>query len=138
MTDPVTGELTDPGRDRVGGEELLAIARETLLGELAPHIPEDRRYELLMVANAMAVAGRELAVGSAPREAEAARLEALLGDGGGITELNQRLVEEIRAGSLDSGERRAEALRHLWQTAADAVRLSSPRVLEGREEPVAH
>jgi hypothetical protein len=38
--------------------DLLAIARETLLAEILPHLSGDARFKALMVANAMAIAGR--------------------------------------------------------------------------------
>lgn len=47
-------------RNRPTGEELLAIARRTLLDHLLPLMPAERSYEALMIANAMAIASREL------------------------------------------------------------------------------
>lgn len=47
-------------RNRPTGEELLAIARRTLLDDLLPLMPADKSYEALMIANAMAIASREL------------------------------------------------------------------------------
>lgn len=43
------------------GDELLAVARRTLLGDLLPLIPSDKHYEARMIANAMVIAARELA-----------------------------------------------------------------------------
>ncbi len=59
------------------GRELLAIARRTLLDELLPCLPPGHRYAALMVANAMAIAGREWLVGGA-REEESRRLLSAL------------------------------------------------------------
>lgn len=47
-------------RNRPTGEELLATARRVLLDDLLPALPADRSYEALMIANAMAIASREL------------------------------------------------------------------------------
>lgn len=47
--------------DHPAGDELLSTARRVLLDRLLPVLPPDRLYETLMVANAMAIAGRELA-----------------------------------------------------------------------------
>jgi aminoglycoside phosphotransferase (APT) family kinase protein len=44
------------------GETLLAEARRVLLEELLALLPENRHYDARMAANAMAIAGRELAV----------------------------------------------------------------------------
>lgn len=47
--------------NRPYGNELLDVARRTLLDELLPLLPPEKTYEALMVANAMAIASRELA-----------------------------------------------------------------------------
>ena len=57
--------------------ELLAIARSTLLEKLLPSVPEDLRYDALMIANAMAIAAREHAAGDTAMQAEVVRLAAL-------------------------------------------------------------
>ncbi len=44
------------------GETLLAEARRLLLEELLAALPADRHYDVRLAANAMAIAGRELAV----------------------------------------------------------------------------
>ena len=58
--------------------ELLAIARSTLLDKLLPRVPEELRYDALMIANAMAIAAREHTAGDAAMQAEVVRLAALL------------------------------------------------------------
>ena len=45
---------------RPNGSELLAVARRTLLDQLLPLLPAARTYDALMIANAMAMAAREL------------------------------------------------------------------------------
>lgn len=59
--------------NRPYGNELLEVARRTLLDELLPLLPPEKTYEALMVANAMAIAARELAPHA--DDVEAARLE---------------------------------------------------------------
>ena len=46
--------------DQPAGEALLEAARRLLLDELLALLPAERRYDGLMIANAMAIAGREL------------------------------------------------------------------------------
>ncbi len=46
--------------NRPYGNELLHAARQTLLDGLLPLLPADRTYDALMIANAMAIAAREL------------------------------------------------------------------------------
>ncbi len=118
-------------RDRPDGAELLRQARSVLLEELAAALPEDRRYDLLMVANAMAIAARELAAGQ-DSVAERAALEVLLGPAqeddiqGALGELGRRLAAEIRAGKRD-GDRRVHEI--LGRDAAARVALSNPKRL---------
>ncbi|TKR53858.1 acyl-CoA dehydrogenase [Allopusillimonas ginsengisoli] len=47
--------------NRPAGDELLSVARRALLDELLPLLPEGKTYDVLMIANAMAIAARELA-----------------------------------------------------------------------------
>src|SRR5262249_14487483 len=53
--------LAQSGTDEPAGTILLAEARRTLLEDLLPALPADRHYEARMAANAIAIAGRELA-----------------------------------------------------------------------------
>lgn len=46
--------------DRPDGSDLLTVARRLLLDELLPLLPAGKTYDVLMVANAMAIASREL------------------------------------------------------------------------------
>ena len=48
-----------------GAADLLATARATLLEEIAPTLAQPQRYAVLMAANALAIAGRDLAAASA-------------------------------------------------------------------------
>ena len=118
-------------RDRPDGAELLRQARGTLLEELLDELPENRRYDVLMVASAMAMAARELETGESG-EAERKNLEELLGPASeddlpaALKGLNQRLAAEIRAGTWD-GDPRIHAL--LRRDAATRVAISNPRAL---------
>ncbi len=120
-------------RDRPDGAELLRQARRTLLEELLAELPENRRYDVLMVASAMAIAARELETGE-PGEAERNDLEELLGPASeddlaaALNSLNQRLAAEIRAGTWD-GDARIHAL--LRRDAAARVAISNPKALAG-------
>jgi hypothetical protein len=118
-------------RDRPDGAELLHQARSVLLDELAGELPESRRYDVLMVASAMAIAARELEAGQG-REAERAALEALLGPASerdleaALGDLNRRLAADIRAGRLDGDPRVHEVL---GRDAAARLALSNPKLL---------
>jgi hypothetical protein len=88
---------------RPDATELLAIARQTLLDELLPQLPGSLRYQALMVANAMAIAGRECRDGEAADGAEAQLLAALPDAGGeSLDEARQTLCQNIRQGRFDA------------------------------------
>jgi len=120
--------------------KLLAIARATLLDKLLPHIPEELRYDALMIANAMAIAVREQANGAAAVQAELARLRGLFDErakplasgalDGALDGYRKRLATDIRNGRFDGAER-AALLAHLAQTAADELAISNPKALDG-------
>lgn len=117
--------------ERPDAAGLLETAREVLLRELLPHLPESKRFEARMVANAMAIARRDMAADSAPA---LARLGALFDapdaepDG-----LLRRLAAEIRAGDRDPGRPgHAEAAEVLVELTRLRCAVSNPRALGGR------
>lgn len=119
--------------------DLLAIARATLLDKLLPRLPEDLRYDALMIANALAIASREHAGGDDAAQSELARLRELFAERkkplagtalvAALAGYNQRLAAEIRAGRFDGKERTA-LLEHLAQTTTDELAVSNPRALK--------
>lgn len=87
--------------ERPDGGNLLDTAREVLLKELLPHLPEAQRFHARMVANAMVIARREAAADQGPALAALrACMGALTGDS---DDLLQRLAHDIRAGAHDPG-----------------------------------
>lgn len=117
--------------DSPDGAELLRQARRTLLDELLGVLPADKRYEALMVANAMAIARRELEAGDR-RDARRLALEALLGPGQGaeldavLLSQHRRLAEEIRAGKRDAA---ADVHALLERDARARLEISNPKLL---------
>ena len=90
--------------ERPEGADLLATAREVLLRELLPHLPEAQRFAARMVANAMAIAAREGAADPAPALAQLrALLRAAPADAAAPDALLGRLAADIRAGRYDPG-----------------------------------
>jgi len=120
---------------------LLATAHEALTAQILPALPGALRYTGLMIANAIAIAQREIELGDAPARAECERLRALLpaqsgapADEGLRVELegyNRRLVQEIRAGRFD-GEERAAMLDHLRRTTEEKLAVSNPKALPAK------
>jgi hypothetical protein len=93
-----------------GGAELLRVARAELLDELLPHLPVAHHYAARMVANAMAIAAREL------QAQPVAGLDAAT------------LAREIRAGRLDGDATTRASLETFTR---DRLAVSNPRILEG-------
>ncbi|MGE0117650.1 MAG: DUF6285 domain-containing protein [Dongiaceae bacterium] len=130
--------MTAERDDAVG---LLEEARRTLLEILLPLLPADRRYDGLMVANAMAIAARQARLGEDLLRAEVQGLAALLdapdvGEGPAATlrarliALERRLVHDIRGGAYDDAGPRRDALwRHLRAVAEGRLLLSNPKAL---------
>jgi hypothetical protein len=118
--------------------DLLKTAREAVTAEILPALPEALRYTGLMVANAIAIAERELTAGDAAARAECERLRALLPERAeplaadtltdALARYNQRLAGDIRAGRFDSKERGA-LLEHLRRTTGEKLVVSNPKAL---------
>ncbi len=124
-------------RDRPSGAELLQIARETLLRELLPQLPEARRYTALMVANAIAIAAREAETRDADLQRALIQLAALYGEPipahageaaeAQLARLNARLAGDIRTGAFDDNPR-IPAL--LLDEVCARLRVSNPKYLK--------
>lgn len=82
--------------------EELAQAVAGFLESIRPQLSPRDAFLARVAANAMGVIGRELAGGRAAEDAAAARLSALLGREGTLTELNADLCARLRAGGMDA------------------------------------
>lgn len=117
-------------RDRPTGEELLALVERIEGGDGSIILPDDERYKELMIAGARAIAERQRDIGDGPEKRELRELTRILGAEVPLADLNKTLAAAIRAG--DHGPETADSAavgRHLWQTALERVRESSPKVL---------
>ena len=128
-------------RERPTGGELLTIARKVLREELMPLLPEERRYDALMVANAMAIAARQIAFGDAPERRQRQDLAALLGEtvegdastaaSEAVGDPTRRLSAEIRGGEFDPGTPRHAAVHSfLLDVTIQRLRESAPKTLK--------
>ncbi len=127
-------------RDKPTAAELLAIARETLLGELLPHSPDTQRYNALMVGAAMGIAAREAEAGDRALVAEREALAALYGEvldadeplDDALGRLNRRFAADLRAGAFEApGGRQAAAWRLLREVTMAKLMECNPKYLEG-------
>ena len=129
-------------REQPSGEHLLETARNLLREELLPALPEQRRHAALMIANAMAIAMRQLKNGEAAEREEAAALERILSIRHNhdveavhalardrLLDLNRRLCQAIREGRADAGPLRDAVREHLLRVARLRVAESNPKYL---------
>ena len=114
--------------DRPDGPALLEEARRTLLETLLPLLPPERRYDGLMVANAMSIAAREAGQGDAVlREAAALFPKAAAAP---LRDLEAALAREIRGGHCDAPGPRRDAVRdYLRRSTIARLRVSNPKAL---------
>jgi len=120
--------------EKPGAAELLANARDVLLQELLPNLPEPMRFQARMIANAMGIAERELGASQAKAGSARAALEVAMGPGpdGGDGRLRE-LAKEIRTGQQDPGTvDHAVTARLLREYTRFRCSVSAPRSLLGR------
>lgn len=125
-------------KSRPDAAQLLAIARDTFMAEVLPALTESTRYTGLMIANALAIARREIEAGDAPLRAEFERLRALYPDvprdvpeaelRAIVALYSRRLVQDIRSGRYDAD--RARLHEHLRKTTVEKLAISNPRLLK--------
>ena len=121
--------------DRPDGEDLLEIARSSLLNELLPHLPEAVLLDARMIANAMAVALREKRMAAQQVAAEMQGLRGLYEEAADTGDLTWRFIDDIRAGRFDRpGAMREAARAHLRRTAVAKLELWNPKYLPGKKE----
>lgn len=110
---------------------MAELARESLLAELLPHLPPEKRYAALMIANALGIASRELGAGAARIAAEAEDHRRLLGRDGTPAELRRTLAMAIRGGEFDDDPALVEALR---REVAAALAIANPKYLDNNDK----
>ena len=129
-------------RPKPSAAELLEIARHALRGDLLAALPEERRYQALMAANAIAIAGRVLERGDGPERDELASLARLMDAHDPVNPadpamvrarlgiLYSHLCDQLRAGKIACGtERHRLAFAHLRRAVLDRLRESNPKAL---------
>jgi len=125
--------------ERPTGADLLNAARSALLQELLSEIPEQRRYLALMIANAMAVAARELRLGDGVDRAELTSLRMLYRNpepdssddvASRLEALNRRLCNDLRHGRFLGSEDEGRLRDHLRRSAEARVAISNPKALQ--------
>lgn len=116
--------------DRPFGDELLDVARATLLQELLPALPRELHYTARMIANAMAIARREHCADD-PNPGMRALAARLTGAAAYGDDWPHALAMAIRAGAFDDARSaRAELIAALLRWTRARVAISNPRILD--------
>jgi hypothetical protein len=118
-------------RDLPTGPALLALARDVLLYDLMPLLPQEVHLNARLVANTMAIAEREAVSGAAPVRRIVHELEELYREGDGDEQvLLRRFARDLRAGAFEKDEPRERYAREiLWRLTAAKLRDANPRFL---------
>lgn len=101
------------------GLELLRVARKTFLEELLPQLPEPARYHARMVANAIAIALRELEPEVSLPTPQTRRED-------------EELARAIRGGGYDSPAQMAPLMARLREATRARLAVSNPRILSSK------
>ena len=105
--------------------ELLGVAREVLRERVMPRLDGEGRYEAAMIANALAVAIREVELGAGVRAREQAQLAEFYQSADDLEGLRRRLCRDLRSGAIADG--RAVELRALLERLVRArLAISNP------------
>jgi len=120
-------------RDLPTGSTLLALARDVLLGDLMPLLPEEARLDARLVANSMAIAEREAEAADGLRKAIARELEKLYrwtGEGEEPENLLRCFARDLRVDRFKGSEPQERKAREiLWQLTISKLRQANPRFL---------
>ena len=121
------GRPISPMRDLPSGAALLALARDVLMGELIPLLPEECRPDALLVAKCMAIAAREAEAAAEEGRAILREIELLCGQG---VDALRRFAYDLRIGAFESSEPHDRAARAvLWRLTVAKLRQSNPEFL---------
>jgi hypothetical protein len=117
-------------RDLPASLDLLALARELLLDELAPLLPPERARDAHLIATVMAIAAREARAGEGwQREIETVLVD-LYGDEDVRGNVMPRFVADLRNGAFETSPSRAAAARAiLWWLTIEKLREGNPQFL---------
>src|SRR6516162_9121575 len=114
-------------RDLPSGAALLPLARDLLVNELMPLLPEERRPNALLVAKCMAIAQREAEAPAEEGRAILREIELLCGPG---LDVLRRFAYDLRVGAFESSKPHDRAARAiLWRLTVAKLRQSNPEFL---------
>src|SRR6266513_6027811 len=118
-------------RDLPTGPALLTLARDVLLHDLLPQLPQEAHLDARLVANSIAIAEREALAGEEPAQEILGEVQKLYGEPGKERRgLLARLARDLRVGAFESSEPREHHARQiLWRLTIAKLRSANPRFL---------
>jgi Domain of unknown function (DUF6285) len=112
--------------------ELTQAVADFLRNDITPLLSGHQSFKLRVAINILDLVTRQLTLEEGSDAAEVARLRALLGMDGSVTELNRALAERIAKGEADlTTQGLAE---HLWQTTMDKLAVDQPNYASYKRE----
>ena len=104
--------------------ELTTAVADFLRNDITPLISGHQAFKLRVAINILDLVTRQLTLAEGSDAKEVARLAALLGMTGSVSELNRALAARIANGELDLTT--PGLAEHLWQTAMDKLAVDQP------------
>lgn len=104
--------------------ELTKSVADFLRNDITPLISGHQTFKLRVAINILDLVARQLTREEGSDAAEVARLRALLGMDGSVTELNRALAERIAKGEIDLAT--PGLAEHLWATTMDKLAVDQP------------
>ena len=111
-------------QDQPAPAEILAAVAAFLKTVTGPELAPHTAFQLRVAANALELAGRDMALSPAQDAAELARLTALLGQTGSLLDLNTELARRLDAGEADLTT--PGVAEHLWATTLAKLAVDQP------------
>lgn len=112
--------------------ELTKSVADFLRNDITPLVSGHQAFKLRVAINILDLVTRHLTREEASDAAEVARLRALLGMDGEVTELNRALADRIAKGEVDLAT--PGLAEHLWQTTMDKLAVDQPNYASYKRE----
>jgi hypothetical protein len=114
-------------RDLPSGAALLALARDVLMDDLMPLLPQECRPDALLVATCMAIARQEAEAPAEEGRAILREIELLCGQG---VDALRRFAHDLRVGAFENSQPHDRAARAvLWRLTVAKLGQSNPEFL---------
>jgi len=111
-------------REQPSAAELIDAVAGFITNEIAPTLTGRLAFHARVAANALAIVKRELELGPAADQADAARLKSLLGMEGDNVALTEELCRRIEAGEIAADD--PALVEHLWASTLATLAVDQP------------